>query len=118
MDANSNTSTRPRSRRFRDQQKEMAREDSLEAPVGSDTSTISGNVELQPELMSMTGKGIGRLCSELLELKKASEEDFQQNISSSYSAFVSIFREMGGMEVQLMQLRHHVSTQKNAGERF
>ncbi|KAK1353310.1 Exocyst complex subunit [Heracleum sosnowskyi] len=112
MDANSTASTRSRSRRFRDQPQEMARKDSPEASVGSDTSSISGNVELQPELTSMTGKGIGRLCSELLELKKASEEDFQQNIFSSYSAFVSVFKEMGGTEVQLMQLRHHVSTQK------
>lgn len=56
MDANSSTSARPRSRRFRDQQKEMAREDSLEAPVCSITSSISDNVELEPELTSMTGK--------------------------------------------------------------
>ncbi|WOG81216.1 hypothetical protein DCAR_0100361 [Daucus carota subsp. sativus] len=112
MDANSATSARSRSRRFKDQRREIAREDSLEAPVGSDTSSVSDNVELQVELTSMTGKGIRRLCSELLELKKASEEDFQQNIFSSYSAFISIFREMGGMEVQLMELKHHVSTQK------
>lgn len=56
MDTNSTTSTRSRSRRFKDQRKDLAREDSLEAPVGSDTSSGSGNVELQQELTSMTGK--------------------------------------------------------------
>lgn len=56
MDANSATSARSRSRRFKDQRREIAREDSLEAPVGSDTSSVSDNVELQVELTSMTGK--------------------------------------------------------------
>lgn len=57
-------------------------------------------------------KGIKLFCSELLELKKASDEDFQKNIFSNYSAFVRVFEEMDCMESELMQLKHHVSTQK------
>ncbi|KAJ8749146.1 hypothetical protein K2173_013753 [Erythroxylum novogranatense] len=64
------------------------------------------------ELESMTAKGIKRLCTELLEIKEASDEDFHRNIMSSYSAFVGILDEVKDMEKELLQLRTNVSTQK------
>ncbi|XP_021888566.1 exocyst complex component EXO84B-like isoform X3 [Carica papaya] len=64
------------------------------------------------EVESMTGQGIAHLCSELLELKVASDEDFHRNIFSNYSAFVRIFEEAKHMEDELMQLKVQLSTQK------
>ncbi|OVA02343.1 hypothetical protein BVC80_9099g143 [Macleaya cordata] len=66
----------------------------------------------ESKLESMTGKGIKRLCSELLELKKASDEDYHRNIYSNYSTFVRIFEEVGTMENELIQLKQHVLTQR------
>ncbi|KAH0470252.1 hypothetical protein IEQ34_001810 [Dendrobium chrysotoxum] len=63
------------------------------------------------EMESITGKGINRLCSELLELKKASDEDFLKNIYSNYSAFMRIFEEFEGIESEIMKMKNHVSTQ-------
>ncbi|XP_020590435.1 exocyst complex component EXO84A-like [Phalaenopsis equestris] len=70
------------------------------------------------ELESMTGKGTNRLCTELLELKKASDEDFQKNIYSNYSAFLRIFEEFGAIESEIMKLKNHVSTQSMLVEEF
>ncbi|KAK2984618.1 hypothetical protein RJ640_029124 [Escallonia rubra] len=107
------TSSNPRFR-FRDHRQDAEDKDSdEEGSTGSDTSSPSsegGGAEA--ELDSMTGKGIEHLCSELLELKMASDEEFQKNIFSNYSAFVRVFEEVEGMENELVQLKNHVSTQK------
>ncbi|XP_020275302.1 exocyst complex component EXO84B-like, partial [Asparagus officinalis] len=59
----------------------------------------------------MTGKGIKRLCSELLELKKASDDKFQRSVYSSYSAFVRILEEVGGVENEIIEMKKHVSAE-------
>ncbi|XP_020686446.1 exocyst complex component EXO84A-like [Dendrobium catenatum] len=70
------------------------------------------------EMESITGKGINRLCSELLELKKASDEDFLKNIYSNYSAFMRIFEEFEGIESEILKMKNHVSTQNMLVEEF
>ncbi|KAL3517724.1 hypothetical protein ACH5RR_020313 [Cinchona calisaya] len=64
------------------------------------------------DLHSMTAKGIQNLCSELLELKDESDEDFRNNISSNYTAFLRILEDMEGLESELMRLKYQVVTQK------
>ncbi|KAE8681753.1 Phospholipid sterol acyl transferase 1 isoform 1 [Hibiscus syriacus] len=75
-------------------------------------SSVSSDLDDENELQSMTGKGINHLCSELLELKAESDEDFHRNIFSNYSSFVRIFDEVKAMENELTQLKGHVLTQK------
>ncbi|XP_029124477.1 exocyst complex component EXO84B isoform X2 [Elaeis guineensis] len=95
--------------RFRDQETEG---DSMADEVETEGSSGSGSDHgYESELHSMTGKGIKRLCSELLELKKSSDEDFQRNVYSNYPAFIRILEEAGSVESDLMELKHHVSTQ-------
>ncbi|GKV01776.1 hypothetical protein SLEP1_g14305 [Rubroshorea leprosula] len=59
----------------------------------------------------MTGKGIKHPCSELIEIKAESDEDFYRNIFSNYSAFNRVFNEVQGMKNKLMLLRTQLSTQ-------
>ncbi|XP_071938251.1 exocyst complex component EXO84B-like isoform X3 [Coffea arabica] len=63
------------------------------------------------ELESMTAKGIQNLCSELLELKNESDEDFQKSISSNYAVFLRTFKDMEGLESELMRLKYQAATQ-------
>ncbi|XP_021630899.2 exocyst complex component EXO84A isoform X2 [Manihot esculenta] len=95
--------------RFREHHQQ---EDATESDVTSDISSSSGDIDEDSELESMTGKGIRRLCTELLEIKETSDEDFHRNIFASYSAFVGVFEEVKEMEKELMQLRTHVSMQR------
>lgn len=87
-------------------------ENSTQSDSSSDVSSFSSDRDDESELRSMAGKGIKHLCPELLELKEASNEDFQRNIFSCYSAFVRIFEEVEGVNTELMKLKNHVSTQK------
>ncbi|KAG0477729.1 hypothetical protein HPP92_012448 [Vanilla planifolia] len=89
---------------------EVGEDQSSEDGMEEVSDSESEGYELEPE--SMTGKGIKRLCSELLELKKVSDEDFQRNIYSNYSAFLRIFEEVEGIEREIMQMKKHVSTQR------
>lgn len=98
--------------RFDDQETEEYQS----ADEGMNASPDSESEEYELELDSMTGKGISRLCSELLELKKASDEDFQRNIYSNISVFLRIFEEVGGIENEIMKMENHVSTQKRLVE--
>ncbi|PKI41086.1 hypothetical protein CRG98_038614 [Punica granatum] len=78
--------------------------------IGDDDDDYDGADD--SDLQSMTATGIKHLCSELLELKAASDEEFQENIFANYSAFVRIFEEVEGIENELMKLKNHVSNQK------
>ncbi|KAI4324591.1 hypothetical protein MLD38_030065 [Melastoma candidum] len=64
------------------------------------------------EFQSMTAMGIKHLCSELVELKEESDEDFYKAILSDYTTFIRIFEEVGVMEHEMDQLKSHVSDQK------
>ncbi|XP_022728216.1 exocyst complex component EXO84B-like [Durio zibethinus] len=97
--------------RFRDHNRQEM-EDASHSDTSSGMSSISSDLDAETELQSMTAKGIKHLCSELLELKAESDEDFHRNIFSNYSSFVRIFDEVEGMKNELMQLKSQVLTQK------
>ncbi|KAK6141499.1 hypothetical protein DH2020_024758 [Rehmannia glutinosa] len=99
--------------RFRDHSREIADEDSSEGHTTADSSSISSDGDEEPELESMTAKGVQHLCSELLELKQESDEDFQKNIFSNYSAFLAILKEIEGMQSVLLGLKNQASSQKS-----
>ncbi|KAK6780676.1 hypothetical protein RDI58_022860 [Solanum bulbocastanum] len=95
--------------RFRDT---PADDDSTEAHSASDFSSVSSDFDADTELQSMTAKGITHLCSELLELKRESEEDFQKIIFTNYSVFIGIFEGTKNLESDLLQLKYQVAKQK------
>ncbi|KXG25355.1 hypothetical protein SORBI_3007G163500 [Sorghum bicolor] len=67
-----------------------------------------GRRRLHLGLHSMTAKGIQHLCSELLEIKKASEEDFSANVYLSYLSFIRMFQEAGDLEKDVHHLKRQV----------
>lgn len=77
----------------------------------SSVSSDHGDVD-DSELESMTAKGVQNLCSELLELKNESDEDFQKSISSNCAAFLRTLEDMEGLESELMRLKYQAATQK------
>ncbi|XVF21532.1 hypothetical protein REPUB_Repub12eG0098200 [Reevesia pubescens] len=108
MESSSTTTARFR---FQDHNRQEM-EDAAHSETSSGMSSVSSDLDAETELQSMTGKGIKHLCSELLELKEESDEDFHKNIFSNYSSFVRIFDEVKGMDNELMQLKSQVLTQK------
>ncbi|XP_062024913.1 exocyst complex component EXO84B-like isoform X1 [Rosa rugosa] len=88
-------------------------ENSTQSDTASDASSVvSSDRDDDSDLQSMTARGIKHLCSELLELKAASNGDFHRHIFANYSSFIRVFEEVGRVERELLQLRNHVSTQK------
>ncbi|GAA0170214.1 hypothetical protein LIER_40913 [Lithospermum erythrorhizon] len=77
----------------------------------SASSTNSGNDDF--DLQSMTAKGVKHLCSELAELKRESDEDFQKNVRDNYLLFFGISKGVKSMESELMLLKRKASTHKN-----
>ncbi|KAL0304989.1 UNVERIFIED_CONTAM: hypothetical protein Sangu_3058700 [Sesamum angustifolium] len=98
--------------RFRDHNEEMSDDESPEGHTSSDSLSLLSNEDEEPEFQSMTAKGVQYLCSELLELKQESDEDFQKNIFSNYSAFLAILKEIEGLESELLGLKSQASSQK------
>lgn len=84
----------------------------LDGHSSAGSYSVYSDGDVDSELQSMTAKGIQHLCSELLELKAESNEDFQMNILSNYTAFLKIFEVMDGLERELMQLKYQASAQK------
>lgn len=82
--------------------------DSLRASE-NDWFTSDGYVE--PKYQSLTEKGIRLLCSELLELKKASADEMRKNVYANYTAFIRTSQELGELEMELMTMRTLISTQ-------
>ncbi|XP_062195340.1 exocyst complex component EXO84B-like [Phragmites australis] len=63
-------------------------------------------------LHSMTAKGIQHLCSELLEIKKASEQDFRSNVYLSYLSFLRMFHEIGDLDKDVHHLKRQVTAHR------
>ncbi|KAF3655828.1 putative histone-lysine N-methyltransferase, H3 lysine-9 specific SUVH1-like isoform 1 [Capsicum annuum] len=89
-----------------------ADDDSSDDHSAVDFSSVSSEFDADTQLHSMTAKGITHLCSELLELKRESEEDFQKIIVTSYSAFIGIFEGTKNLESDLLQLKYQVAKQR------
>ncbi|KAM3213632.1 hypothetical protein ACQJBY_066193 [Aegilops geniculata] len=65
------------------------------------------------ELHSMTAKGIQHLCSELLEINEASQEDFQRNVHLTYLSFLRLFQEAGDLEKDADHLKRQAMAQRS-----
>ncbi|KAD3068549.1 hypothetical protein E3N88_36429 [Mikania micrantha] len=50
--------------------------------------------------------------TKLIELKQASEVDFQDNLISNYSSFIRVLRETEGVNNEVMQFKYHLMAQK------
>ncbi|KAI3772958.1 hypothetical protein L6452_04154 [Arctium lappa] len=101
--------------RFRDHGNDMEIGESVIGDTSSESTSVISDEDLEiesEELASMTAKGINHLCLELIELKQASDIDFQDNIISNYSSFIRVFRETEGINNEVMQLKHHLMAQK------
>ncbi|KAK9055691.1 hypothetical protein SSX86_026776 [Deinandra increscens subsp. villosa] len=101
--------------RFRDHGNDMDNGESVAGDTSTELSSFTSDDESDiesDELSSMTAKGINHLCLELIELKQASEVDFQENLISNYSSFIRVFRETEGINNEVMQLKYHLMAQK------
>ncbi|CAL9129448.1 Exocyst complex component [Musa troglodytarum] len=76
------------------------------------TSSSDGDHEYPMVLKPMTAVGVKRLCSELLAIKKASDEDLNRNVYSCYSAFVRILEEVPRVKCDLEELKQNVLNQR------
>ncbi|XP_073140979.1 exocyst complex component EXO84A-like [Henckelia pumila] len=98
--------------RFRDHDQEMVDHESWDkSHTTADSSYVSSHEDEETTLQSMTAKGVQHLCSELLELKQESDEDFQKNIFSNYTAFLAILKEVEILRGELVGLKHQASSQ-------
>ncbi|KAK2636311.1 hypothetical protein Ddye_031103 [Dipteronia dyeriana] len=59
----------------------------------------------------MNEKEIRLLCSQLVELKKASAEEMRKSVYANYSAFIRTSKEISVLEGQLLSLRNLLSSQ-------
>ncbi|KAL8547909.1 hypothetical protein ACS0TY_007281 [Phlomoides rotata] len=109
MDATSTSTSRFR---FRDHNQQMIDDESSEGHTTADSSSVSSFEDQDLELQSMTARGVQHLCSELLELKQESDEDFQKNIFSNYFAFLAILKELEALQSELLGLKKQASLQK------
>ncbi|KVI12349.1 hypothetical protein Ccrd_009231 [Cynara cardunculus var. scolymus] len=101
--------------RFRDHGNDMENGESAIGDTTSESTSVTSDEDSEiesEELASMTAKGINHLCLELIELKQASDVDFQDNIISNYSSFIRVFRETEGINNEVMQLKQHLLVQK------
>ncbi|KZV15794.1 hypothetical protein F511_02010 [Dorcoceras hygrometricum] len=108
MDSSSYSRTRFR---FRDHDQDMTEHGSSEGHTTADSSYVSSHEDEEMALQSMTAKGIQHLCSELLELKQESDEDFQKNIFSNYAVFLAILKEVEVLRRELTGLERQASSQ-------
>lgn len=72
---------------------------------------ITPRINVDSNYQSLTEKGIRRLCSQLLDMKAASDNELHCNMRSNYSAFVKISEEILKLEYEVIQLKRHISTQ-------
>ncbi|KAI3741983.1 hypothetical protein L1987_59662 [Smallanthus sonchifolius] len=101
--------------RFRDHGNDMENGESVIGDTSTELSSFTSDEDSDiesDELASMTAKGINHLCLELVELKQASEVDFQDNLISNYSSFIRVFRETEGINNEVMQFKYHLTAQK------
>lgn len=75
-----------------------------------DSEWIATDGYVEPKYQSLTEKGIRLLCSELLELKKASAEEMRKNVYANYTAFIRTSQELGELELELTTMQTLIST--------
>ncbi|XP_074294769.1 exocyst complex component EXO84B-like [Silene latifolia] len=60
---------------------------------------------------SLNEKEIKHLCSHLMDLKKASNEEMRKSVYANYSAFIRTAKEISDLEGELLSIRNLLSTQ-------
>ncbi|MCO5547923.1 hypothetical protein L7F22_001378 [Adiantum nelumboides] len=75
-----------------------------------DSEMISAVGYVEPKYQSLTEKGIRLLCSELLELKKASAEELRRNVFANYTSFIRTSQELGELEMELAMMQTLINT--------
>lgn len=75
-----------------------------------DSEMICAIGYVEPKYQSLTEKGIRLLCSELLELKKASAEEMRKNVFANYTAFIRTSQELGELELELSTMQTLIRT--------
>ncbi|KAI4970528.1 hypothetical protein ZWY2020_001442 [Hordeum vulgare] len=110
----------PRRRDDYDYEDEEEEEDDYEEQEDDDEESEEGSTEEERspapynmELDSMTAKGIQHLCSELLEINEASQEDFQRNVHLTYLSFLRLFQEAGDLEKDVDHLKRQAMAQRS-----
>eukprot|EP00246_Nothoceros_aenigmaticus_P002454 TRINITY_DN13325_c0_g1_i1.p1 TRINITY_DN13325_c0_g1~~TRINITY_DN13325_c0_g1_i1.p1 ORF type:complete len:784 (+),score=178.30 TRINITY_DN13325_c0_g1_i1:247-2598(+) len=76
-----------------------------------ESESFDANAYVQSKCQSMSEKGIRRLCSELLDLKKASAEEMRRSVYANYSAFIRTSQEISELEGELVAMRNLLSSQ-------
>lgn len=75
----------------------------------SDNFDADGYV--QSKCNSLNEKEIRQLCSNLLDLKKASAEEMRRSVYANYTAFIRTSKEISDLEGELSSIRNLLSTQ-------
>uniref|UniRef100_A0ACD5Y730 Uncharacterized protein n=1 Tax=Avena sativa TaxID=4498 RepID=A0ACD5Y730_AVESA len=91
-----------------DEQEEEDEEGTEEGTTGENSPT-----PYDMELHSMTAKGVKHLCSELLEINEASQEDFQRNVHLTYLSFLRLFQEARDLEKDVDNLKRQAMAQRS-----
>ncbi|KAF7135683.1 hypothetical protein RHSIM_Rhsim08G0247800 [Rhododendron simsii] len=66
---------------------------------------------VQSKCNSLNEKEIRQLCSNLLDLKKASAEEMRRSVYANYTAFIRTSKEISDLEGELSSIRNLLSTQ-------
>ncbi|KAJ6674522.1 EXOCYST COMPLEX COMPONENT EXO84A [Salix viminalis] len=74
-------------------------------------SHFDPNAFVTSKCQTMNEKEIRHLCSNLVDLKKASAEEMRKSVYANYAAFIRTSREISDLEGQLISMRNFLSTQ-------
>uniref|UniRef100_A0A803QF54 Exocyst component Exo84 C-terminal domain-containing protein n=1 Tax=Cannabis sativa TaxID=3483 RepID=A0A803QF54_CANSA len=75
------------------------------------TSHFDPDAYITSKCYTMNEKEIRHLCSNLVDLKKASAEEMRKSVYANYGAFIRTSKEISDLEGQLLSMRNLLSTQ-------
>ncbi|XP_019198832.1 PREDICTED: exocyst complex component EXO84B-like [Ipomoea nil] len=75
------------------------------------SDSFDADVYVQSKCHSLNEKEIRQLCSNLMDLKKASAEELHRSVYANYTAFIRTSKEISDLEGELSSIRSLLSTQ-------
>ncbi|KAM7251987.1 hypothetical protein ACFE04_023870 [Oxalis oulophora] len=75
------------------------------------TSQFDPDGYVSSKCQAMTEKEIKHLCTNLLELRRASAEEMRKSVYANYGAFIRTSREITDLEGELLSMRNFLSSQ-------
>ncbi|XP_062111759.1 exocyst complex component EXO84A [Humulus lupulus] len=75
------------------------------------TSHFDPDAYITSKCYTMNEKEIRHLCSNLVDLKKASAEEMRKSVYANYGAFIRTSKEISDLEGQLLSMRNLLSSQ-------